>query len=160
MAIVIDFLDENKLTDKTTEFAYSDIALDIELDSDIATTPLTRLGNKKDVKLLYDEQAIYQSIKNIFNTVPGQKILNPAFGLDLKRYLFEPINEDTAFLLGDTIKQQLPLYEPRIIINQINIIGRPNKNEYVIELSINIPTLNNKKQLVKGTLDTQGFKYI
>lgn len=160
MAIIIDFLDENKLSDKTTTFSYSDISLDFELNSDIASVPLSKSVSKKDIRLLYDEQAIYQSIENIFNTIPGQKILNPEFGLDLRQYLFQPINENTALLIGDKIKERLPLYEPRVSVREIKIIGRPKLNEYFIELSINIPTLNNKRQIVKGVLDTQGFKYV
>jgi phage baseplate assembly protein W len=137
MAINLDFLDENKVKDKTTTFSYSDLSLDFELSSDINNTPVNRTDSKKDVKLLYDEDAIYQSVKNVFNTIPGQKILNPEFGLDLR----------------------LPLYEPRVIVNEVNIVGRPSQNEYFIELSITIPTLNNKDQIVKGVLDTQGFRY-
>ena len=89
MAINLDFLDENKVKDKTTTFSYSDLSLDFELSSDINNTPVNRTDSKKDVKLLYDEDAIYQSVKNVFNTIPGQKILNPDFGLDLRQYLFE-----------------------------------------------------------------------
>ena len=159
MAINLDFLDENKIKDKTTSFAYSDLSLDFELSSDINNTPVNRSNNKLDVKLLYDEQAIYQSVKNIFNTSPGQKILNPTFGLDLKQFLFYPVSENTALLIGEAIQEKLPVYEPRIIVDEVSIVGRPNRNEYFIELSIIVPTLNNKKQLVKGVLDTEGFRY-
>ena len=55
MAINLDFLDENKIKDKTTSFAYSDLSLDFELSSDINNTPVNRSNNKLDVKLLYDE---------------------------------------------------------------------------------------------------------
>lgn len=159
MAINLNFLDESKSQDKTTEFSYSDLALDFELSSDIKNTPVSRDNNKQDVKLLYDEEAIFQSIRNIFNTKPGEKILNPDFGLDLSQFLFYPINEDTGILIGDTIKNKLPIYEPRVIVDNIDITGRPSRNEYIINLSVVIPTLNNKEQLVKGVLDTDGFRY-
>ena len=158
MAINLDFLDENKVKDKTTTFSYSDLSLDFELSSDINNTPVNRPDNKKDVKLLYDEQAIFQSIRNVFNTIPGQKILNPDFGLDLRRYLFESVSENTGSLIGDAI-QKLPLYEPRVTVEEVNIVGRPSKNDYLIEIKITIPTLNNKDQIVKGILDTEGFRY-
>ena len=158
MAINLDFLDENKVKDKTTTFSYSDLSLDFELSSDINNTPVNRPDSKKDVKLLYDEQAIFQSIRNVFNTIPGQKILNPEFGLDLRRYLFESVSENTGSLIGDAI-QRLPLYEPRVTVEEVNIVGRPSKNDYLIEIKITIPTLNNKDQIVKGILDTEGFRY-
>ena len=46
----------------------------------------TEIKNTQDLKIDYDEKAIYNSIRNIFNTKKGQKILNPTFGLDLEQY--------------------------------------------------------------------------
>ena len=159
MAIRLDFLDENKNTDKSTTFVYSDIALDFELSSDISNTPVNREDNKQDVKLNYDEQAILQSVANIFNTKPGEKILDPEFGLDLTQFLFLPITEDTAQQIIDRINTMLPVYEPRVDVADIAITMRPSSGEYIIDLALVIPTLNNKEQNVKGVLDLQGFRY-
>ena len=131
-----------------------------KLQSSLSNSYLSDPGTQlKDVNIDYDIRAIETSIRNIFNTKPGEKILNPAFGLDLNQYLFEPISEDTAREIGNTILEQLPLYEPRVILNSIDIVAKENNNEYIVTMSITVPELNNLYTDIKGVLDTQGFRY-
>ena len=159
MAINLDFLDGTKEVDQTTTFSYSDLYLDFELDTNISSKPLNRKDTKTDVKLLYDIEAIKNSIKNIFNTKQGEKILNPTFGLDLGQYLFYPVNGNTAQMIYDTINEQLPVYEPRVDLVRVKIKGRPNQNEYVIDIVIKMPTLNNNEYTLNGTLNETGYTY-
>lgn len=160
MAINLDFLEGNKLQDKTKEFYYADILLDFKLGSDVKSTPYNINDSKQDVSLLYDEKAIYQSIINIFSTRPGEKILNPRFGLYLEQYLFEPISKEMGQVIGNYIREKLSRYEPRINIKNINIIARPKHNEYKITLVINIPLLDETGRTLSGTLNRDtGFRY-
>jgi phage baseplate assembly protein W len=134
--------------------------LDFKLQSSLSNNYLSDPGTQlKDVNIDYDVRAIETSIRNIFNTKPGEKILNPAFGLDLSQYLFEPISEETAREIGNTVLEQLPLYEPRVILNSIDIVAKENNNEYIVTMSITVPELNNLYTDIKGVLDTQGFRY-
>ena len=94
-----------------------------------------------------------------FNTKKGQKILNPNFGLDLEQYLFDNISKENGDLIGTTIFEELPLYEPRIKVTGVDVLARPDWNEYVIDISITIPSLNNQVESVNGTLTTKGFQY-
>ena len=98
-------------------------------------------------------------MSNIFNTKKGQKILNPTFGLDLEQYLFENVSKENGQTIGQTIYEELALYEPRIVVNDVRVVARPDDNEYKITISITIPPLNNKKGTATGLLTTQGFNY-
>ena len=92
-------------------------------------------------------------------TKKGQKILAPTFGLDIEQYLFENISKENGQLIGTTIFEELSLYEPRIIVDNVDIIARPDQNEYKISISITIPSLNNKKGTANGLLTSTGFRY-
>tara|TARA_R110000824_G_scaffold74657_1_gene189673 strand:- start:2201 stop:2686 length:486 start_codon:yes stop_codon:yes gene_type:complete len=160
MAINLDFLSDRSTKDRAQKYVYADLHLDFKLQSSLSNSYLSDPGTQlKDVNIDYDIRAIETSIRNIFNTKPGEKILNPAFGLDLNQYLFEPISEDTAREIGNTILEQLPLYEPRVILNSIDIVAKENNNEYIVTMSITVPELNNLYTDIKGVLDTQGFRY-
>tara|TARA_R110000765_G_scaffold176499_5_gene281675 strand:- start:2703 stop:3188 length:486 start_codon:yes stop_codon:yes gene_type:complete len=160
MAINLDFLSDRSTKDRAQKYVYADLHLDFKLQSSLSNSYLSDPGTQlKDVNIDYDVRAIETSIRNIFNTKPGEKILNPAFGLDLNQYLFEPISEDTAREIGNTILEQLPLYEPRVILNSIDIVAKENNNEYIVTMSITVPELNNLYTDIKGVLDTQGFRY-
>ena len=160
MAINLDFLSDQSSKVGDTSYVYADLHLDFKLQNKLSTDYLNDTGRShKDVKIDYDLRAIVNSISNIFNTKQGEKILNPAFGLDLRQYLFEPISEETAQEIGNDILEQVPLYEPRVILNSVDIIARENYNEYIITISITIPELNNSTTELNGTLTSNGFTY-
>ncbi len=111
----------------------------------------------KDVQGLYDENAVLNSITNVFLTAPGEKILSPEFGLDLRRYLFEPISDFSSFAIKDDIQNRLPLMEPRVEIEGVSVIPDPDNNEYRINLQINIPSLNVYGISIRSVLNNNGY---
>ena len=111
----------------------------------------------KDVQGLYDENAVLNSITNAFLTAPGEKILSPEFGLDLRRYLFEPISDFSSFAIKDDIQNRLPLMEPRVEIEGVSVIPDPDNNEYRINLQINIPSLNVYGISIRSVLNNNGY---
>ena len=160
MAIRLDILKDRKNTDAYRKFSYADLKLDIDLNSHVPSTPVGTGKNPVDFKLSYDENAIFNSIRNIFNTKKGQKILNPTFGLDLERFLFDNISRENADIIGKTIYEELPVHEPRITVESVNVVARPDDNEYRINITIIIPSLDNKAASTTGTLTEETFNYI
>jgi phage baseplate assembly protein W len=82
--------------------------------------------------LLYDIADIYQSIDNILNTVPGERLFLPEFGCDLERYLFQLISEETGFsILGEVVKA-INRWEPRVVVNfgQSSVVPNGSENGY------------------------------
>ena len=159
MAIKLDIFKKRKNTDNYRNFTYADIHLDIQFNTRLGAKPTGISKNAQDLKVDYDTEAIYNSRHNAFNTKKGQKILNPNFGLDLEQYLFDNISKENGDLIGTTIFEELPLYEPRIKVTGVDVLARPDWNEYVIDISITIPSLNNQVESVNGTLTTKGFQY-
>lgn len=140
----LNFTGLKKLQITTNNYTYSDLHLDID-------NPIS-----KDIASDYDESAVKNSIYNLFNTVPGQNLLNPEYGLNLVRYLFEPVNETNGKLIGDAILTGLSKYEPRIVLDNISIEVSEEEQTYYITLSILIPILNSRIR-IPGTLDKTGF---
>ena len=160
MPIRLDILKDRKNTDAYRKFSYADLKLDLDLNSHIPSTPVGVSKNAVDFRLSYDENAIFNSIRNIFNTKKGQKILNPTFGLDLEVFLFDNISRENADIIGKTIYEELPIYEPRITVDSVNVIARPDDNEYEISITIIIPSLDNKAATTIGILTEGTFNYI
>ena len=160
MAIKLDILKDRKNTDAYRKFSYADLKLDLDLNSHVPSTPVGVGKNAVDFKLSYDENAIFNSIRNIFNTKKGQKILNPTFGLDLEMFLFDNISRENADIIGKTIYEELPVYEPRITVDSVNVVARPDDNEYQVSITIIIPSLDNKAAKTTGILTEGTFNYI
>ena len=68
MALKLDILKDAKNTDNSRSYSYADLHLDLELNSYISDKTVGASKNAQDLKLSYDESAIYNSIRNIFNT--------------------------------------------------------------------------------------------
>ena len=86
-----------------------------------------------------------------------EKILNPEFGLDLRRYLFEPVNSSTAYKIKYDINTKLPGQEPRIQIQNVNVDAITDAQEYYIALQINIPSLDAYGITLKSLLNSNGY---
>ena len=66
------------------------------------------------------QQAKYNII-NLFKTIPGERLGQPAFGSQFHSILFEPMNEDFSDILEDSIKESLATWLPYINIKNIEI---------------------------------------
>jgi phage baseplate assembly protein W len=73
------------------------------------SNPLTN-----DLIALKNENAIARSIRNIVFTLPGQKFFNENFGSNISRTLFENVDDISASIIVDEIRQSIINYEPRV----------------------------------------------
>lgn len=140
-------------------YTYEDLKLDLQFDYTI-NNELLRRKEIKDLKVDYDYACIRNSIYNMFTTIPGQKILNPVFGLNLMQYIFEEVNETTAQDIGNTIFNNVTIFEPRISGLTVEVIADPDNAQYIINLRFLVPTLNNNSSIqLVGTLSNSGFNF-
>ena len=50
-----------------------------------------------DVVVSRDASAIKQAIVNVLLTNKGERLMNPRYGSDIRRFLFEPLDYGTGF---------------------------------------------------------------
>lgn len=138
MAIKISNLDQISDQFKQKDFYFKDLHFDIEGDG-----PYSAILHKKtvgnDIKVDYDESAIRNSLRNLFNTRPGQRFLFPTYGLDLSMYVFEPVTESLGKVIGNKIATCIKTFEPRVKLQQCNVVAKPDDNEYDITVIVEIP---------------------
>ncbi len=160
MAIKIQNLE---LISKQTErapYAYKDLHLDFKTKSVFSYTT-NKFSKANDIAEDYDESAIRNSLKNLFNTKPGQRFLFPTYGLDLNQFLFEGVSEFNGQLIGEKIADAIKAYEPRVSTQQINVVANPDENEYQISIILLIPKFNTTAS-INTMLDakTQNFIFV
>ena len=131
-------------TVSTTKHSFVDVHLDFN-------NPIQR-----DIVADYDGQAVANSLANLFNTIPGQNLLNPEYGLNLIQYVFEPATETTGRLIGNHILDNVTNFEPRVTIQNVNITLNKDEQTFTIVLSILIPSINKQIQ-IPGILSKNGY---
>jgi len=150
----------NTLQDTSTNednYSYVDFYLDFSEDpTGSAANFRSTIGNGRDIRVAYDLNAIRNSIRNLFNTIPGERFLLPEYGSDLRRYIFEPVTETVSRQIGREVSDAIRKWEPRIRLLNIDIAGYEDRNEYVITLNVAIPLLNEPVGL-EGLLTKDGY---
>lgn len=86
---------------------------------------------------------IKQNFKMLILTSPGERIMEPAFGIGLKKYLFENFNEGVFAKIERDIFNQTEIYLPMIAINEIRFnTALMDENQLGIQIRYSIPNLN------------------
>ena len=158
MAIKISNLQQLSDEYEIKKSVFSDLHLDFRKNG-IYSEEIKQRIDGNDVAVDYDESAIRNSLKNLFNTRPGQRFLFPKYGLDLYQYLFEPISESIGQSIGERIVRAVELYEPRIKIRNCYVKCLSEDNQYDITLIVEFPTFNTTAS-INTTLDIQNQSFI
>lgn len=134
---------QTRVSDDTFDgTTFVDLHLDLKMA--VAKGTQTRKGFANDIRVDFDERAIRNSVYNCIYTKPGEKVLSPNFGLNLERFLFEPVSKSRGEYIGRYILNTLPSLENRIIINEIDVNVDYDKNTYNILVIYEIPSLNKR----------------
>lgn len=143
---------------------YNDhIYKDLELDLAQNYTQGLELYKKQEIKDLrpdYDLEAVKNSLFNLFTTMPGQKILNPEYGLNLMQYIFTALSDNNARLMAQKILQGVRFYEPRVAILNISVNVNYDEYQYEVALRISVPSLNLENVTLNGVLKESGYYFV
>lgn len=150
---------DNTVNTIQQNYLYKDISFDLTNDV-FKNNQLNKTENLKDILPLYDVEAVKNSIKTAFLTSPGQKILNPTYGIDLRQYLFEPVDDFTSEIIQDTISVKLPRIEPRITLEDVSVVANEDEQMYEIYITINIPSLDISGLSIKSELNSTGYQIV
>ena len=77
-----------------------------------------------DLIALKNSSAIARSIRNIVFTQPGEKFFSPNFGSRVSESLFENVDNSSAIVIRDEIRNSIKNFEPRVKL--LNVFVRPN----------------------------------
>lgn len=113
----------NTPTPLQTKDIYKDLSFNMSLH------PLTR-----DVSSITNENAVRRSLKNIILTDKLERPMNPTFGCNVRRHLFELITPATVQIIKAEVINAIQNYEPRVYLNDVIVKGREDNNSISIEI--------------------------
>lgn len=100
--------------------------------------PLTKESDKLTYLDLNESktESIKSMLLHLILTPKGRRLRNPNFGTNLINYIFEPNIEETWEDIINEIKQQVSIYIPEVIFDNIEIQHDPEEeNSVYIEIS-------------------------
>ena len=87
-----------------------------------------------DLIAIKNESAIARSLRNIVFTKPGEKFFNESFGSRITESLFDNIDEITATIIVDEIRESIETYEDRVQL--IDVLADPDFENNSFDLTI------------------------
>jgi len=89
----------------------------------------------------YGTTLIRNNLRQLLLTEKGERVMLPNFGLSLKRYVFEPLDETTFFLLRNDILKTLKKYFSIVSVVNLGIYSNENSRnngELIISLTLQV----------------------
>ena len=91
-----------------------------------------------DLIALKNETAIARSIRNLIFTYPGEIFFNDNLGSRVSRALFENIDDITASIIKDEIRNTIINYEPRVQLIEVIVSPNYENNEFNVTINYRI----------------------
>ena len=127
---------------KYNSYIYSDLHFDLrQTQRNVSNTNNIKAIKGKDIEISTNLAAIQNSIFNILKTRQGQRFLLPNFGCNLLGLVGQPVTTTNGKQIGSLIYNALRVWEPRIKVDDVLVVGKPDLNEYDITITITIPSL-------------------
>jgi phage baseplate assembly protein W len=83
---------------------------------DPATGQLERIG---------DTTIIAQALRVLLRTAPGERLMRPDYGCDLRRFLFAPNTVSTRRLIAAEVSRAIPPWEARVDLTGVDVTASP-----------------------------------
>ena len=85
-----------------------------------------RISLHGDLGMVEEAASVRQAILLLLSTLPGERVMRPQYGCNLKQLIFAPNDNTTAGLAIHLVRQALLQWEPRIDIVRIDANRDPD----------------------------------
>lgn len=131
------------------------MAYNIEIKDPLDLQPRKAIG----VKLPFSSDSVFTStyasrdaiktnLINFFLTAKGERYLNPTFGSEIKRFLFEQATTSNIKLIEAAIRQEIKIFFPRIEPISIETTADPDRNTLQFSMNYTVKQTNIEDEVV------------
>ena len=107
-----------------------------------------------DLIALKNANAIARSVRNIVMTIPGEKPFDPYFGSNVRNILFENLDNISASLIVDEIRNSIQNYEPRVELVSVEAVPDFDNSTYDVVIIYEIIGADIPPQELQFALET------
>lgn len=78
---------------------------------------------------------IRAAIQRIIQTTPGERVMQPEFGIRIKSLLFEQMDEELLMDIHEVLGDRIEMQEPRIKLSSVTFDPDPDSHTVVVSIS-------------------------
>ena len=105
----------------------------------------------KDLPVLRNERAIVRSVRNLVQTIPGERFFNPLLGSSVYDSMFDLADFGTSSLIESEILTTIGNFEPRVENVRVRVDPRYDLNNFDVTIFFDV---------VGQELPSQEFSFI
>ena len=91
-----------------------------------------------DLIATQNQTAIARSVRNLILTRPGERFFNPNLGSKVYETLFDNMDEISASIIQDEIRDTIDNYEPRVELIEVIVDPDYDNNAFDVVIKYNI----------------------
>jgi uncharacterized protein len=112
--------------------------------------------------MVKEEEDIHQCLHILLSTSPGERLMHPDFGCNLRRLLFEQLSNSLVNIIEGNIQTAIMKFEPRISLEKVTIqdTSRDGTGIIFIKLEYIIRSTNSRSNLVFPFYKAEGTNII
>lgn len=113
--------------------------------------------DRGEIELVSREDDIRESLRILFQTRKGERIMQPSYGCALHDLVFEPMNAGTQAAIKLAITRAILFFEPRIDLKEVTIRIEDSENgRLAIQLDYLVRATNSRHNVVFPYYITEG----
>ena len=109
-----------------------------------------------DIRVMTEEEAITNSLYNIFTTMQGSRRMRPTFPFPLHNVLFDQVDVETAGQVGGMLVDAIHAWDDRIDITNVHVNSNEDANSYEVSLTFTVKNSSQEPQVFNFILNQQG----
>ena len=103
----------------------------------------------RNVRMLSNVDDIDSSLEILLSTRPGERVLNPTYGCNMDRLVFENLDTSLKTFMADLISTAILYHEPRITVETIDFSSSDELSGVVmIDIGYFVRSTNSRKNFV------------
>tara|TARA_B100000686_G_scaffold90801_1_gene97411 strand:- start:423 stop:824 length:402 start_codon:yes stop_codon:yes gene_type:complete len=103
---------------------------------------------------LRNENAIARSVRNLIQTIQGERPFQPVLGSNVQNLLFDNMDKLTASAIKQEIINTIENYEPRVEMGEITVDPNYDNNEFHISIQYYIVGIDVPEQELSFVLES------
>lgn len=113
--------------------------IDLELDTAIGVDlPMIKSNGSAFEQTYLTIDAAYANAKNLLLTNKGERIMQPTFGCDLRKSIFEFNDSILTTNIDSKIRSEFEFWLPYIFINELTVTPSQDQNSVFVKLVISL----------------------
>lgn len=116
-----------------------------------------QIDEQGEMALSSEDASVQEAIWIILSTAKGERLMHPDFGCGIHELVFAPNNASTAGLARFHVQDALSRWEPRIIIDEVEVQADPGEPSLLlISVTYRVRTTDSRYNLVYPFYLTRG----